>query len=112
MKHQQHARSLPPFLKNACNPVRRCAHTLSFTSPFYARIRTCNQEYECQGARKAHKEVLTCPDCQTVMFQAGRSVRDLFEDLRDGHNLLSLLEVLSGEILVRVICVVFSAGER
>lgn len=35
-------------------------------------------------------------------FQAGRNVRDLFEDLRDGHNLLSLLEVLSGEILVSV----------
>jgi hypothetical protein len=33
--------------------------------------------------------------------KAGRSVRDLFEDLRDGHNLLSLLEVLSGEILPR-----------
>ena len=30
-------------------------------------------------------------------------MRDLFEDLRDGHNLLSLLEVLSGEILVRLI---------
>ena len=25
---------------------------------------------------------------------------DLFEDLRDGHNLISLLEVLSGEHLV------------
>jgi hypothetical protein len=35
------------------------------------------------------------------VVQAGRNVRDLFEDLRDGHNLLSLLEVLSGEILVR-----------
>ena len=35
-------------------------------------------------------------------LQAGRNVRDLFEDLRDGHNLLSLLEVLSGEILVRM----------
>jgi hypothetical protein len=34
------------------------------------------------------------------LFQAGRNCRDLFEDLRDGHNLLSLLEVLSGEILV------------
>merc|ERR1711899_391700 len=33
--------------------------------------------------------------------KAGRNVRDLFEDLRDGHNLLSLLEVLSGEILPR-----------
>ena len=38
-----------------------------------------------------------------TMFQAGRNVRDLFEDLRDGHNLLSLLEVLSGEILVSFI---------
>ena len=36
------------------------------------------------------------------LLQAGRNVRDLFEDLRDGHNLLSLLEVLSGEILVRI----------
>jgi len=33
--------------------------------------------------------------------KAGRNVRDLFEDLRDGHNLLSLLEVLSGEVLPR-----------
>lgn len=28
-------------------------------------------------------------------------MRDLFEDLRDGHNLISLLEVLSGEHLPR-----------
>nr|XP_040567606.1 plectin-like isoform X2 [Lepeophtheirus salmonis] len=33
--------------------------------------------------------------------KANRNVRDLFEDLRDGHNLLSLLEVLAGEILPR-----------
>jgi hypothetical protein len=33
-------------------------------------------------------------------------VGDLFEDLRDGHNLISLLEVLSGEHLVStVLCV-------
>lgn len=32
--------------------------------------------------------------------KASRRVDDLFEDLRDGHNLLSLLEVLSGEHLV------------
>ena len=37
-----------------------------------------------------------------ILFQAGRNIRDLFEDLRDGHNLLSLLEVLSGEILVSI----------
>jgi hypothetical protein len=34
------------------------------------------------------------------LFQASRHVGDLFEDLRDGHNLISLLEVLSGEHLV------------
>lgn len=34
--------------------------------------------------------------------QASRRVDDLFEDLRDGHNLLSLLEVLSGEHLVSI----------
>ncbi|KQS62694.1 uncharacterized protein Dere_GG22462, isoform AD [Drosophila erecta] len=33
--------------------------------------------------------------------KANRRVVDLFEDLRDGHNLLSLLEVLSGEHLPR-----------
>uniref|UniRef100_A0A8C4SMA9 Calponin-homology (CH) domain-containing protein n=1 Tax=Erpetoichthys calabaricus TaxID=27687 RepID=A0A8C4SMA9_ERPCA len=30
-----------------------------------------------------------------------RHVNDLYEDLRDGHNLISLLEVLSGETLPR-----------
>lgn len=34
--------------------------------------------------------------------QAQRHVTDLYEDLRDGHNLISLLEVLSGETLVSV----------
>lgn len=36
---------------------------------------------------------LLCP-------QAQRHITDLYEDLRDGHNLISLLEVLSGETLV------------
>ncbi|XP_017796312.1 PREDICTED: microtubule-actin cross-linking factor 1 [Habropoda laboriosa] len=33
--------------------------------------------------------------------KASRHIGDLFEDLRDGHNLISLLEVLSGEHLPR-----------
>ncbi|KDR17715.1 Plectin-1, partial [Zootermopsis nevadensis] len=33
--------------------------------------------------------------------KASRHVGDLFEDLRSGHNLISLLEVLSGEHLPR-----------
>lgn len=40
-----------------------------------------------------------------VPKQASRRVDDLFEDLRDGHNLLSLLEVLSGEHLVSIQCI-------
>jgi hypothetical protein len=46
--------------------------------------------------------------------QASRRVDDLFEDLRDGHNLLSLLEVLSGEHLVRfkqIFLIVYSITE-
>ncbi|KPP77758.1 hypothetical protein Z043_102784 [Scleropages formosus] len=35
------------------------------------------------------------------MHCAQRHVSDLYEDLRDGHNLISLLEVLSGETLPR-----------
>uniref|UniRef100_S4RJQ3 Calponin-homology (CH) domain-containing protein n=1 Tax=Petromyzon marinus TaxID=7757 RepID=S4RJQ3_PETMA len=33
--------------------------------------------------------------------QSKRQVNDLYEDLRDGHNLISLLELLSGEMLPR-----------
>lgn len=36
----------------------------------------------------------------SVCPQAQRHVSDLYEDLRDGHNLISLLEVLSGDTLV------------
>ncbi|XP_061529835.1 plectin-like isoform X3 [Phycodurus eques] len=35
------------------------------------------------------------------LIKAQRHVSDLYEDLRDGHNLISLLEVLSGETLPR-----------
>uniref|UniRef100_A0A3P9PIW5 Calponin-homology (CH) domain-containing protein n=1 Tax=Poecilia reticulata TaxID=8081 RepID=A0A3P9PIW5_POERE len=40
-------------------------------------------------------------DLPDVLLQAQRHVTDLYEDLRDGHNLISLLEVLSGETLPR-----------
>ncbi|KAJ7338281.1 hypothetical protein JRQ81_011044 [Phrynocephalus forsythii] len=35
------------------------------------------------------------------LMKAQRHVNDLYEDLRDGHNLISLLEVLSGDTLPR-----------
>ncbi|GFV28772.1 plectin [Trichonephila clavipes] len=37
----------------------------------------------------------------SLRADVNRHVDDLFEDLRDGHNLISLLEVLSGELLPR-----------
>lgn len=33
-------------------------------------------------------------------LQANRHIGDLFQDIRDGHNLITLLEVLSSEHLV------------
>ncbi|XP_030626347.1 dystonin [Chanos chanos] len=35
------------------------------------------------------------------LLKVRKHINDLYEDLRDGHNLISLLEVLSGEILPR-----------
>lgn len=40
------------------------------------------------------------PITPSPSLQAQRHVNDLYEDLRDGHNLISLLEVLSGDTLV------------
>uniref|UniRef100_A0A8C2BB84 Dystonin n=1 Tax=Cyprinus carpio TaxID=7962 RepID=A0A8C2BB84_CYPCA len=36
-----------------------------------------------------------------TLFQVRKHINDLYEDLRDGHNLISLLEVLSGDKLPR-----------
>ncbi|KAK1791418.1 hypothetical protein P4O66_013425, partial [Electrophorus voltai] len=36
------------------------------------------------------------------LFKVRKHVNDLYEDLRDGHNLISLLEVLSGDTLVSI----------
>ncbi|KAJ8305392.1 hypothetical protein KUTeg_015937 [Tegillarca granosa] len=36
-----------------------------------------------------------------INVNAGRRVIDLFEDLKDGHNLISLLEVLAKDTLPR-----------
>uniref|UniRef100_A0A4W2FZI9 Calponin-homology (CH) domain-containing protein n=1 Tax=Bos indicus x Bos taurus TaxID=30522 RepID=A0A4W2FZI9_BOBOX len=35
------------------------------------------------------------------LMKVRKHVNDLYEDLRDGHNLISLLEVLSGDTLPR-----------
>ncbi|CAG09426.1 unnamed protein product, partial [Tetraodon nigroviridis] len=36
------------------------------------------------------------------LMKVRKHINDLYEDLRDGHNLISLLEVLSGDTLVNV----------
>ena len=36
----------------------------------------------------------------SLSAQVRKHINDLYEDLRDGHNLISLLEVLSGDSLV------------
>lgn len=46
--------------------------------------------------------ILIKPSLLFLHPQTQRHVNDLYEDLRDGHNLISLLEVLSGETLVSV----------
>lgn len=47
--------------------------------------------------------ILICGPLDPPLFpQAQRHISDLYEDLRDGHNLISLLEVLSGDSLVCV----------
>lgn len=44
-----------------------------------------------------------------LFVQVNRHVNDLFEDLRDGLNLISLLEVLSGEHLVSISIIFISS---
>ncbi|XP_056639436.1 microtubule-actin cross-linking factor 1 isoform X38 [Diorhabda sublineata] len=51
--------------------------------------------YTCLHVCVLVNNVPCCPP------SARRQIRDLFEDLRDGHNLISLLEVLTGEQLPR-----------
>uniref|UniRef100_A0A3Q3BBV9 Calponin-homology (CH) domain-containing protein n=1 Tax=Kryptolebias marmoratus TaxID=37003 RepID=A0A3Q3BBV9_KRYMA len=38
-----------------------------------------------------------------IALQVRKHINDLYEDLRDGHNLISLLEVLSGDKLVKLV---------
>ncbi|KAK9887501.1 hypothetical protein WA026_023053 [Henosepilachna vigintioctopunctata] len=53
------------------------------------------QNYTCLHVCVTVNNSPCCPPA------ANRQIRDLFEDLRDGHNLISLLEVLTGEQLPR-----------
>ncbi|XP_069091875.1 dystonin isoform X4 [Pleurodeles waltl] len=79
-------------------------------SPAFQRYSTeeqeCLQAYEdvlerCKDERdKVQKKTFTKWINQHLM-KVRKHVNDLYEDLRDGHNLISLLEVLSGDTLPR-----------
>ncbi|KOX72958.1 Dystonin [Melipona quadrifasciata] len=61
------------------------------------RVRPCEQP----TMLFSHCKFMAGVEHLTNIANASRHVGDLFEDLRDGHNLISLLEVLSGEHLPR-----------
>ena len=81
------------------NPLHKCQKKL-----MYCILRCSSYVHQISNSYLSSRICLfaSCPKSNvfSFLFQAGRNIRDLFEDLRDGHNLLSLLEVLSGEILV------------
>ncbi|KAI1241168.1 hypothetical protein IHE44_0009633 [Lamprotornis superbus] len=104
-----------------CVPARRSPGH-SFGSPFpekrrscevlKGRMRECGEEKKEQSAElvgimccmderdKVQKKTFTKWINQHLM-KVRKHVNDLYEDLRDGHNLISLLEVLSGDTLPR-----------
>lgn len=60
------------------------------------------ERLQCWGglAGAGGAQLPPAPLTPSLSPQAQRHVNDLYEDLRDGHNLISLLEVLSGDTLV------------
>ncbi|XP_067999087.1 dystonin isoform X20 [Melanerpes formicivorus] len=79
---------------------------LSLGAYFYAEEKEYLQAYEDVLERykderdKVQKKTFTKWINQHLM-KVRKHVNDLYEDLRDGHNLISLLEVLSGDTLPR-----------
>uniref|UniRef100_A0A3B3UGD3 Plectin a n=1 Tax=Poecilia latipinna TaxID=48699 RepID=A0A3B3UGD3_9TELE len=95
--------SIPPshqHWKAEVGPGRSCLHVcLSLTrlTSLFSCCLTSSGEFSAVLLNlSAEDEKLN-----RVLLQAQRHVTDLYEDLRDGHNLISLLEVLSGEMLPR-----------
>lgn len=62
----------------------------------------CSAQLRLAGALLSCRILITCFFSPPWSLQSQRHVSDLYEDLRDGHNLISLLEVLSGESLVSI----------
>nr|CAH0098215.1 unnamed protein product [Daphnia galeata] len=87
-------------------PVRKRQQTAQKVRDEYSRKKTdCYQMSELQRLKRVDEEAKEPKKTEKVREKEvdalGRRVDDLFEDLRDGHNLVSLLEVLSGDHLPR-----------
>ncbi|XP_023222690.1 nesprin-2-like isoform X3 [Centruroides sculpturatus] len=79
-----------------------------YYASFYMKVMACRALRFCEIVTKHWRYLETftclhvCSSCRNrYKPRANKYVVDLFEDLRDGHNLISLLEVLSGELLPR-----------
>ncbi|XP_017594713.1 PREDICTED: dystonin isoform X10 [Corvus brachyrhynchos] len=75
--------------------MRQCAEDEKEESAELVGIMCCMDERD-----KVQKKTFTKWINQHLM-KVRKHVNDLYEDLRDGHNLISLLEVLSGDTLPR-----------
>uniref|UniRef100_A0A8B9QKF0 Calponin-homology (CH) domain-containing protein n=1 Tax=Apteryx owenii TaxID=8824 RepID=A0A8B9QKF0_APTOW len=64
---------------------------------FPAHLRLCPRRHERD---RVQKKTFT-KWVNKHLIKVRRHINDLYEDLRDGHNLISLLEVLSGDTLPR-----------
>ncbi|XP_065091746.1 dystonin isoform X42 [Ochlerotatus camptorhynchus] len=89
-------------------PAKRHKHSFSGASPVTGSPLNVTSQGGYEDALTQFKDERDAIQKKTFtkwvnkhLKKASRRVDDLFEDLRDGHNLLSLLEVLSGEHLPR-----------
>uniref|UniRef100_A0A3B3CK93 Plectin a n=1 Tax=Oryzias melastigma TaxID=30732 RepID=A0A3B3CK93_ORYME len=71
-----------------------------FTEDSYNQGRLRAADYRKDERDRVQKKTFT-KWVNKHLIKAQRHITDLYEDLRDGHNLISLLEVLSGETLPR-----------
>ncbi|XP_055530757.1 dystonin isoform X41 [Wyeomyia smithii] len=90
------------------SPPKRHKHSFSGASPVTGSPLNVTSQGGYEDALTQFKDERDAIQKKTFtkwvnkhLKKASRRVDDLFEDLRDGHNLLSLLEVLSGEHLPR-----------
>uniref|UniRef100_A0A8C6XIL0 Plectin n=1 Tax=Naja naja TaxID=35670 RepID=A0A8C6XIL0_NAJNA len=103
----QRARRPLPVARPASRPPRVQAVRGPLSQPAKPQ-EDSRQEYRRKDAAGPVESATTSqlgpllnPSGSSLPPQAQRHVNDLYEDLRDGHNLISLLEVLSGDTLPR-----------